>query len=124
MSRKRSRTDPREKWSPVATVAHLTDDMMADLDIPELPESIPHRLEQAIKARVEAYLYQLREAVRVRYVRPLEVRLLRDAHRAVLTAVELEIHDAEVYYAQFRRLAEDLAYERTEVGFRKKSDDE
>lgn len=93
--------------------------MVADLNIPRLPESIPQRLESAIQARVEAYLFQLREATRVRYVRPLEVRLLRDAHRAVLTACELKIHDAEVYYAQFRHLAQELGYERVEVGFRK-----
>lgn len=107
----------------MATVSHLTDEMVADLNIPALPDTIPNRLEHAIKTRVEAYLFELREATRARYVRPFEVRLLRDAHRAVLTACELEIHDAEVYYAQFRRLAQDLGYERTEVGFRKKSDE-
>jgi hypothetical protein len=105
-------------------VAHLTDKMIEDLDIPRLPGNIPQRLEHAIQARVEAYLFQLREALRTRYVRPLEVRLLRDAHRAVLTACELEIHDAHVYYAKFRRLVESLGYERTEVGFHKTRKDE
>jgi len=108
----------------VETVAHLTDHMMEDLDIPRLPDTIPQRLENAVRARVEAYLFQLREAARTRYVRPLEVRLLRDAHRAVLTACELEIPDAHVYYAKFRHLVEDLGYERVDVGFRRTPPDE
>ena len=97
--------------------------MVAELDIPALPDGIPQRLASAVEARVQAYLFQLREATRVQYVRPLEVRLLRDAHRAVLTACELAIHDAEVYYARFRHLAEELGYERVEVGYRKKRDE-
>jgi hypothetical protein len=101
----------------VQTVAHLTDDMIADLNIPSLPDTIPQRLETAVVARVEAFLYQLKTAEKERYVRPLEVRILRDAHRAVLTACELDIKDAHVYYAKFRHLAEALGYERSEVGF-------
>jgi hypothetical protein len=98
--------------------------MIDDFDIPRLPESIPNRLAHAVQTRVEAYLYQLREAVKTRYVRPLEVRLMRDAHRAVLTACELDLKDSLVWYAKFRRLAIELGYERTEVGFRKLPDDE
>ena len=122
-NRRRPRSDPREKLSPVATVSHVTDDLIAELGIPGLPESIPQRLEQAIQARVEAFLFHLREAAQKRYIRPLEVRLLRDAQRAVLTACELGLHDGEIYYAQFRRLVEALGYEKSDVGFRRKDDE-
>ncbi len=103
-------------------MSHVTDDLIAELGIPGLPESIPQRLEQAIQARVEAFLFHLREAAQKRYIRPLEVRLLRDAQRAVLTAIELGLHDGEIYYAKFRRLVEALGYEKTDVGFRRADD--
>jgi hypothetical protein len=50
----------------------------------------------------------------------LELRLVRDAHRAVLTAYELGLADAEALYGDFRKLVEELGYERTEVGYRRK----
>lgn len=119
MGRKRDRPPPQERLTPTHTVAHLTDDFIDQLNIPELPGNIPARLEVAIRKRVNALLYQLREVTGDRLVRPFEMRLVRDAHRAVLTAYELKLSDAEVLYASFRRLAEELGYERAEVGFRK-----
>ncbi|MEW5852549.1 MAG: hypothetical protein AB2A00_27430 [Myxococcota bacterium] len=97
---------------------------MADMNIPELPHQLPQRLVEAVVARVESLLFHLRQARTERYVRALEVRLVRDAHQAVLTAHELHLPDAEVSYAQFRKLVEELGYERTDIGFRKLSDDE
>lgn len=92
---------------------------MDDLGVPTLPEGIPQRLEDAIKARIDAFLYHLRDAKKTEYVKPIEIRLVRDAHRAVLTAFELKISGCEVYYATFRKLVEELGYERTEAGYRK-----
>ena len=118
MGRKRSR-DTKERRSPTDTVAHFTDDFMEELGIPGLPEGIPQRLEDALRVRIDAFLYHLREAKKTEYVRPIEMRLVRDAHRAVLTAYELKIPGAEVYYATFRKLVEELGYQRCEAGYRK-----
>jgi hypothetical protein len=116
---KRRDKPTRERLSPTHTVAHLTDDLIEGLDIPKLPETIPDRLADAIRRRAQAYLFALKEAKQQQYVRVLEIRLVRDAHRAVLTAYELGLPEAEVFYAGFRRLVEDLGYERTDVGFRR-----
>lgn len=97
----------------------MTDGWIAELNIPELPGHIPERLDEAIRARVEALLFRLREAKSAGYVRALETRLVRDAHRAVLTAVELDVADARVYYSQFRDLVADLGFERCDVGFKR-----
>jgi hypothetical protein len=119
MSRKKDPSRPKVRFSPTKTVANLSDDFVEGLTIPELPEQIPQRLETALRRRVAAYLYQLREAKKAQYVPALEIRLLRDAHRAVLTAYELGLSESDVYYAEFRRLVEELGYERTDVGFKK-----
>ena len=119
MSKKRDQSEPRQRLSPTATLAHLTDDLVEGLGIPGLPESVPQRLAEAIERRIAALLYQLREAKRRRYIRALEIRIVRDAYRAVLTAYELDLPDAETHYATFRRLVEELGYEPVEVGFRK-----
>lgn len=121
MSRKRNQDGPRPRRSPTRTVADASDVFAEDLDIPELPERIPDRLTEAVQRRVEALLYQLDRAGHERWLKPLEVRLVRDAHRAVLTAYELGLSEGEVYYARFRELVEALGYERTDVGFRKQS---
>ena len=120
MTKRRDRPEPRERRSPDATLANVTDDLMAGLNIPRLPEGIPQRLEEGLRARINALLFQLREAKREQWVKPLEVRLVREAFRAVLTAHELALADADVLYAAFRRLIEDLGYERADVGFVKR----
>jgi hypothetical protein len=120
MSKRRDK--PKERLSPTNTVAHLTDDLIEGLDIPKLPETIPDRLADAIRRRAQAYLYALKEAKQQQYVKVLEIRLIRDAHRAVLTAYELGLPEGEVFYAGFRRLVEELGYERTEVGFKRIED--
>ena len=114
---------PKPRLYPTDTVSHLTDELVGDLDIPGLPDSIPSRLTDAVGRRAEAYLYALKEATQQRYITALEVRLLRDAHRVVLTAYELGLPDGPVYYARFRALAEQLGYERTEVGFKRGEDE-
>ena len=119
MGRKRDKSLPKERMSPTHTVANLTDDFMKDLNLPQLPEKIPARLEEALRKRVNSLLYQMRVATQERYVGAIELRIVRDAHRAVLTSYELGIHDSENYYATFRRLAEALGYERCEIGYRK-----
>jgi hypothetical protein len=101
-------------------VANFTDEFIAEMNIPELPESIPERLEQALRARIDALLYQLRQAKAEQYVRALEVRLVREAYHAVLAGYELDIADCEVLYATFRHLVEDLGYAAAEVGFSKR----
>lgn len=116
MSNKRDR-EPRERRSPDATVANVSDDFIEGLNIPELPEGIPSRLEDALRTRISSLLFHLREAKRERYVKVLEVRLVREAHRAVLTAHELHLHDADVLYATFRSLVQDLGYKSTDAGF-------
>ena len=110
---------PRPRRSPTETVADVSSDHMDDLHLPELPRKIPDRLSKALHSRVEALLYQQEGARRARHIPPLEIRLVRDAHRAVLTACELGLSDGEVFYARFRELVEELGYERTEVGFRR-----
>jgi hypothetical protein len=118
-SRKRDRTNPRTRLSPTHTLANASDEFIDSLRIPSLPDRIPGRLEDALIKRINAFLYQLREARRDQYVEILEIRLVRDAHRAVLTAFELNLNEAEIFYATFRQLVEDLGYERTDVGYRK-----
>jgi len=113
---------PKVKRSPIQTVAHLTDEFIDEMDIAALPPQIPGRLESAMRQRIEDLLFRVREAKAAQYVKPLEVRLVRDAHRAVLSACELKIRDAEVYYAEFRQIVEDLGYERVDVGFDKPGD--
>ncbi len=66
---------------------------------------------------MQKLLYCLREAKQRRYAGAFEVRLLRDAHRAVLAAYELDLPDCQVYYAEFRKLAEELGYARVDVGY-------
>ncbi len=95
----------------------MSNDYISDLNLPELPGKIPDRLASALRSRIEALLYHLDQAKADRYIPPLEIRLVRDAHRAVLTACELGLSDGEVYYARFRELVKELGYERTEVGF-------
>jgi hypothetical protein len=119
MTRKHEHSEPRERRSPTATLTN-TDEFIADLDIPALPEGIPQRLEEGLRARVNALLFQLREAKRERWVKVLEVRLVREAFRAVLAAHELAIADSEVLYATFRHLVEELGYESVDVGFVKR----
>ena len=121
MARKKSEDEPRPRRSPTRTVADASDVFADDLHIPSLPNRVPDRLAAAIGRRVEALLYQLERAEHERWVMPLEIRIVRDAHRAVLTAYELGLSDGEVYYARFRDLVEALGYERTDVGFRKTS---
>ena len=117
MGRKRDRSEPRERLSPTATLSNMTDDLIRELNIPELPDGIPQRLEEAIQARVNALLYHLRESKKQRYVKALEMRLVRDAFRAVLTAYELGVADAEVLYATFRHLLDELGYQSADIGF-------
>ena len=119
MGKKRKRSEPREQRSPVATVANASDDFIEDLSIPALPDGIPQRLEDAIRNRINALFFQLREAKTRRYAHMLEVRLVREAYQAVLTANELNMSESKILYAEFRRLVEDLGYESTHVGFRK-----
>jgi hypothetical protein len=121
VTRRRDDTEPRARLSPTATVDHLTDDLMEAFAIPPLPDSVPQRLADAIQRRVAALLYCLREAKNRRYVGALEIRLVRDTFRAVLTAYELQLPDCEAHYATFRQLVEDLGYERVEAGFRKRA---
>jgi len=116
MTRKHEHSEPRERRSPNATLTN-TDEFIADLNLPPLPEGIPQRLEEGLRARVNALLFQLREAKREQWVKVLEVRLVREAFRAVLTAHELAIADCDVLYATFRRLVDELGYEPTDVGF-------
>lgn len=118
MSHKRSRTE-REHRSPTATVANMTDGLVASLNIPALSANVPQRLQDDLKARIDALLFALREARQRQYVRALEIRLVRDAMGAVLTAHELGLKDADVWWAELRHLAEDLGFERTDVGFMK-----
>ncbi len=122
MSNKRERSEPRQRLSPTNTVSDYSDDFIESFQLPKLPEKIPARLEEAIRKRVTELLYILKEAQKERYIRTLEIRLVRDAHRAVLTAYELGISDSEVFYASFRQLVEELGYERTDVGFRKQEE--
>jgi len=96
---------------------------MAELGIPELPRGLPQRLEHALTRRIEALLYRLEQSVGRRHLRPLEVRLARDAHRAVLAGHELGVKDSEVHYARLRAVLAELGYERCEVGYRLDEDD-
>jgi hypothetical protein len=121
MTKKHDRSEPRERRSPTATASNFTDDFIADLDIPGLPEAIPQRLEEALRTRVNALLFQLREAKQKQWVKVLEVRLVREAYHAVLAAYELGLADSEVLYATFRHLVEDLGYDSTDVGFVKRA---
>ncbi len=118
MTRRRKRSE-RERLSPNATVADLSDELLDRLGIPELNANVPERLAEGLAARVEALLFHLDEAKRKQYVRAVEIRLVREAYRAVLTAYELDLADSEVWYARFRQLVEELGYLRTEVGFSK-----
>ena len=119
---KRTRSEPRARVSPVQTMAHITDDFVEDLGIPPLPGKLPDRLAHAIEARVESLLFHLKDARSKQYARPFELRLVRDAHRIVLTAYELGMSESEAWYARFKELAEELGYERTDVGYRKVRD--
>jgi len=119
MTKHHDHGEPRERRSPTATLTN-TDEFIADLNLPQLPEGIPQRLEEALRARVNALLFQLREAKREQWVKVLEVRLVREAFRAVLTAHELAIADSEVLYATFRHLVDELGYDTTDVGFVKR----
>lgn len=124
MGSKRDRSEPRERRSPTETVGNYTDDFMEDLGLPRLPGKIPQRLEEALRARIKAILYRLREAKAERYVKTIEIRLVREALSSVLTAHELGLSDSEALYADFRRLVEDLGYESTQVGFAKRPSDD
>jgi len=117
VSRRRDNNPERPRRSPTETVADASDIHMDDMNLPELPGRIPDRLASALESRVEALFYELQRAKRAGYIPPLEIRLVRDAHRAVLTACELGLPEGEVYYARFRALVEELGYERTDVGF-------
>jgi len=119
MTRKKEESQTRARLSPTATVAHLTDQLVDAMNIPALPDNVPSRLADAIRRRVQSLLFALKEARQQRYVGALEVRLVRDAFRAVLTAYELHLPEGEIFYAKFRELVEALGYERTEIGFRK-----
>jgi len=118
-SSRKNRTESKDRRSPTETVGNYTDDFMEELDLPTLPGKIPRRLEVALRARIKALLYRLREAKSERYVRLIEIRLVRDAMQAVLTAHELGLSDSEALYAEFRKLVEALGYESTQVGFAK-----
>ncbi len=117
MGSKRDRSEPRERRSPNETVGNFTDDFVQELDLPTLPGKIPQRLEDALRTRIKALLFRLREAKTERYIKPIEIRLVRDAMAAVLTAHELGLSDSEALYAKFRRRVEELGYESTQVGF-------
>jgi hypothetical protein len=119
MSSKRERNEPRERRSPTATVSNYTDDFMEDLGLPTLPGKIPKRLEEALRTRIKALFFRLREARKEKYIQPIEIRLVRDTMQAVLTAHELGLSDSEALYAKFRRLVEALGYVSTQVGFAK-----
>ena len=117
MSRRKDDSSPRPRRSPTQTVSDVSNAHMVELNLPSLPSRIPDRLATALRCRVEALLYELEQAKRARYIAPLEIRLVRDTHRAVLTACELGLSEGEVFYARFRDLVEAMGYERTEVGF-------
>jgi hypothetical protein len=121
MSRKNEFKD-KKRASPTATVAHLTEDFMASLKIPPLPD-VPDRLAEAVTARVQLFLFHLREAKHQGHIKPFEVRLIRDALGAVLTAFELHVREAPEFYAEFHELVLALGYVRTDIGFMKPDDD-
>ena len=116
-SSRKNRTESKDRRSPTETVGNYTDDFMEELDLPTLPGKIPRRLETALRSRIKALLYRLREAKSERYVRLIEIRLVRDAMQVVLTAHELGLSDSEAFYAEFRKHVEALGYESTQVGF-------
>ena len=122
MGSKRDRPEARERRSPTETVGNYTDDFMEELGLPTLPGNIPNRLEEALRARIKALLYHLRDAKSERYVKTIEIRLVRDAMQAVLTAHELGLSDSEALYAEFRQRLAELGYESTQVGFLKRPD--
>ena len=120
MSSKRERPEPRMKRSPTATVSDYSDDFIEDLGLPSIPGGIPRRLEEALRSRIKALFFRLKEAKTEKYIKAIEIRLVREAFQAVLAAHELGLSDSEALYASFRRLVEDLGYESTQVGFAKK----
>lgn len=119
MSHKRDRSEPRARRSPTQTVGDYSDDFIAELGLPELPGNIPQRLEDALRARIKALFFRLHEAKSEKYVLAIEIRLVREAMQAVLTAHELGLSDSEALYATFRQLVQELGYESTQVGFAK-----
>lgn len=119
MSSKRERNEPRERRSPTATVSNYTDDFIEELGLPTLPGKLPKRLEDALRTRIKALFFRLREARTEKYVEAIEIRLVRDTMQSVLSAHELGLSDSEALYARFRRLVEDLGYVSTQVGFAK-----
>lgn len=119
MSSKRERNEPRERRSPTATVSNYTDDFIEELGLPTMPGKLPKRLEDALRTRIKALFFRLREARTEKYVEAIEIRLVRDTMQSVLTAHELGLSDSEALYAQFRHLVEDLGYVSTQVGFAK-----
>jgi hypothetical protein len=119
MSSKRQRNEPRERRSPTATVSNFTDDFVEDLNLPAIPGSPPKRLEEALRTRIKALFFHLRQAKKERYIPAIEIRLVRDTMQSVLTAHELGLSDSEALYAKFRRLVEELGYVSTQVGFAK-----
>lgn len=119
MSSKRQRNEPRERRSPTATVSNYTDDFIEDLGLPAIPGNPPKRLEEALRTRIKALFFRLREAKTEKYIKAIEIRLVRDTMQSVLTAHELGLSDSEALYAKFRRLVEDLGYVSTQVGFAK-----
>ena len=116
---RRTRGESKPRFNPNETVMHLTDDFARGLNVPALPDRIPDRLADALKRRVQAYIFHLQQASGGRYAPAMEIRLIRDAQRAVLTAFELNLPDREVTYAEFRRAVEALGYQRCEAGYRK-----
>jgi hypothetical protein len=121
MAKRHDQPPARERRSPTATLSNYSDDFVAGLNLPQIPDGIPQRLEEAVRARANALLFELREAKKEGYVKPLEVRLVREALSVVLTAHELRLPDSDVLYATFRRLVAELGYEAVDAGVVKRA---
>ena len=75
MGKKRDRSEPREQRHPMATVANVSDDFIDQFNLPTLPDSIPARLEEALRARIDALFFRLKEAksekIKFRHLAPI-----------------------------------------------------
>ena len=117
---KRNRSEPRARLAPTQTVAHLTDDFIAELSLPQVGRA-SKGIQRKLVERTFSLLHELEGLAESKYDLLHEVVLIEEAQRCVFAHYELDISESEIKYASFRKIVEGLGYERNAAGFTKKN---
>ena len=98
-----------------------TDFIIEEMDIPEIPRA-SERIIDALKKRAAYCIHLMRQAQHQEIGILGEMALMTHTENAIIAAKVFGIKEADTYHGQFRRLVDDLGYERIGTRYTKRRD--